>query len=289
MLLLALAIGGVSSSARADEASDFEKGRKLYVDGKHLEAVDYFAKAIDGATPTLKEPSFVNRGRMIRGASDMYLGKKADAIAQFEEILRSDPKFAPDPLAFPPGVLDEFKRTHDRLEKEAAAKLAGDKQAKEIAALRLELGKLIARYEALKAYAREERVVTTHSRVIASLPFGVGQFQNGENALGVVFATTEAIAFTAATISWTIHESIPRNPSDLEKARSVEISSRFVNIISVGAFVALAIGGVIQAHIAYVPDSYETRQRPLPASFARIQPIIAPTQGGASFGLGGVF
>ncbi len=61
-----------------------------------------------------------------------------------------------------------------------------------------------------------------------------------------------------------------------------------INWISLGAFVALAVGGMAQAHVSFVPESYETRPRPLPKALALV-PIAAPLEGGAFLGLGGLF
>lgn len=278
-----------ASPVRADQQGEFAKGQQLYANGDHVAADSFFAKAIDGAVPTITDPALVAKGRMIRGAADMYLGRKADAVTQFEQILRASAKFEPDPLAFPPGVLDEFRKTRERLEKEAIAKAAGDKTTKELRACRASLDELGARYAALKTFAGDEQVVTTHSRVIASLPFGIGQFQNGDTTLGVLFLTTETIALATAAISYGIHESIPRQPADVDKARSAESQSRIINLIGVSAFVALFGGGIAQAHIAFVPDERETRPRALPKTFVRLEPVFAPLVGGATFGLAGSF
>ncbi|MEO7092722.1 MAG: hypothetical protein ABI175_05695, partial [Polyangiales bacterium] len=188
-----------------------------------------------------------------------------------------------------PGVLEEFRKTRDRLEKEAVAKASGDKTTKDLLACRADLSRVEARYESLKTYAGDERLVTKRSRVIASLPFGIGQFQNGDTGLGIIFLTTEVAAVAAATIAFGIHESIPRQPADVEKARSAETSSKVVNLISVGAFFLIAAGGIAQAHLAFVPESYDTRKRTLPPQFLRLEPIVAPTAGGATFGISGAF
>ncbi len=287
---LALAAASLTTGAfGATQETEFEKGQQLYANGQHVQADDFLRKAIDSVTPTITDSVLVARARMIVAASDMYLGRKADAIVQFEIILKLNPKFEPDALVFPPGVLDEFRKTRERLAKEAFDKAAGDKTAQELAASKADFLKLAARYDALKIYASSERVVTRHSRVIASLPFGIGQFQNGDTALGVIFLSTEVLAVTTAAIAFGVHEQIPRDPGDVTKARSNEATSRVVNWISASSFFALAIGGIVQANLAFVGESYESRARVLPKSFLRIEPMLVPTAGGATFGITGVF
>lgn len=286
--IVALALS-FSPRARADQQSELAKGEQLYKDGDHLHAEEFLAKAIDGASPTITDPALVNKGRMIRGASDMYLGRKADAIRQFEEILRSDPKFAPQPLFFPQGVLDEFEKTRKRLEQEAIDKAKGDKTTRDLLACKTTLGELNTKYKSLAAWASSERVVHSNSRIVATIPFGVGQFQNGDTALGILFLSTETIAAATAAISYAVHYSIPQQPADVNKAKSAESASRIANLVSVGTFVALVVGGVLQAHLAYVPETYEVRPRPLPKAFMRIEPTFAASLHGATFGISATF
>jgi hypothetical protein len=271
------------------ELSAFASGKKLYENGQHDQAATYFALATDGPTPSIKDPDLVNQSRMIRGASNMYVGRIAEADTQFDRILRTNPKFQPDAILFPPGVIDRFNAMRDKLEKEAAEKKAGDAATKKIAALEAENTRLSSRLIALEKYAKNYETVIERSRILASIPFGVGQFQNGDVGLGVFFATTEGIALTAATISWAYHYSLPRTPVDTEEAQSAANTARVVNWISLGAFIALSVGGIAQAHIAFVPETRQTHTKPLPKSLTSFHPIASPIAGGAVFGFGAIF
>ncbi len=276
------------AAATQIELDAFKGGRKLYEDGKHADAAQYFALAVDGPTPTITDAALVNQARMIRGASAMYLGRLPDADAQFERILASDPKFEPDALLFPPGVRDEFRRIREKLEKAALEKAKGDEKSREIVALRAERTRLVGQLGALRAYASEERVVARRSRLIATIPFGVGQFQNGEFALGVFFAATQGITLGAATVSFLYHQSLPVDPENENDARNAASTARIINWISLGSFVALAVGGIVQSHIAFVPETHETRTRPLPKGLA-LRPLVGPLPGGAFLGIGALF
>jgi hypothetical protein len=294
----------------ASEAAAYDAGKALYQTGQHAQAVAHFAQAIEGASPSIRDGDLVNQARMLWGASAMYLGRLADADLQFERILRGSPKFEPDALLFPPGVLTEFRRIREKLEKEAAEKRAGDANTRRIAALEAANTNLETQLGALRAFARYERVVVRRSRVIASIPFGVGQFQNGEVALGIFFAATEGLALTTATVSYAFHSSLPIDPIDANQARSAASAARVINWISIGTFVALAVGGIAQAHVALVEESSELRQRPLPrglgagaspvgvglaradvsrrtqpVAWSTLRPIGGPTEGGG-FALG---
>ena len=75
----------------------------------------------------------------------------------------------------------------------------------------------------------------------------------------------------------------------------MESSSRLINQLGSLAFVLSAGGGVIHAHLTYVPEAYEERPRPgpepkpEPKAALRIQPILAPTAGGFVLGFAGAF
>jgi hypothetical protein len=286
-LLIAIALLFAPIS-RADDSQDLETGRKLFENAEWRKAIDFFEMAIDGEHPTLKDPTLIPKARMYWGASAFNLGQKDDADKQFETILREDPKFEPDAIVFSAGVLDEFHIVQDRI-------VRGDVRSQEIARLQTELRVVqVAKKrqdEELKTLipmAREEWVIEKRSRVLASLPFGVGQFQNGETALGIVFLSTEAVALVAATVSYVDRElfiSAKGIPADVSRAAT---AARIVNWISAGTFIGVAIGGIIQAHIAFVPETKVKRNRPLPDSIA-FEPFVAPVQEGCVLGLAGTF
>lgn len=277
----------IAPEARADERLDLEKGRQLYKDGKHAECEGYFANALDGSNPTIADPELVAQARMIRGTCDLYLGRQGDAIVQFERTVRIDPKFEPNPIDYPTGVLDEFHKTKRRVlaEPVTSPEIVLKKQLDQS---RAELLKLQAKYDALKGTYQDEQVVVRHSRLVGAIPFGVGQFQNGDEGLGVFFLTTESLALATATVSFIIHQTIPSTPADVNKAQSSEITSRLVNWFGVGTFLLLGVVGVAQAEMAFVPQSIETRKRPLPKEVSWT-PLVAGDGKTFTLGIGGVF
>jgi len=267
----------------------FEAGRKLFVDGEWPKAAEHFQKAIEGASPTLTEPALVNKGRMVWGASLMANGRKGDAIVQFEKILTADPKFVPAPLDFQQGIQNEFEAVRARLANAAVTNSLAAKLKKDLDLAHHENNKLNLQIEPLKSYAKEERLVSKHSRIVASIPFGVGQLQNGDTALGLIFMATETIALGTAVTTFAIHQNIPSAPDDPAKAASAESTSRYLNWASSGAFVVIALTGIIHAHLTFVPESFDVRSRPLPPALARIQPIFSVTPTGGFLGFSAAF
>jgi hypothetical protein len=286
----ALVVCAASAQAQAPNQSQvYETGRQLYANGEHQKAADHFQKQIEGTPAGLTEPPLVQKGRMIWGASLMWLGRKADAILQFEKILGENSKFAPDPVAFPQGVLAEFEATRTRLASAAITNSNASKLKKELDIAHLEITKLKSQVEALKSYSREERLVSKHSRIVASIPFGAGQFQNGDTALGLIFLGAQTLALGTAVTTFAIHQNIPSTPDDPAKAASAESTSRYLNWAGSGAFLVFALAGIIHANLTFVPESYEVRSRPLPPGLGRVQPLFAISQNGGFLGISAAF
>lgn len=289
----------VVGTAYADETDVLEQGRQLYISGRYEEAKAFLTQAIEGANPTLTDPQVVIKGRMLRAGSEWYLGNRSEAITQFEAVLKVNPNFEPDPIAFPRGMLDEFHRVRDRVQQDAQRNKSCESLQLILTKERTQCAQLSTRFKALQSFASEERVVTHHSRWIASLPFGVGQFQNAKFGLGLFFAISESATLLSAIISFTIHERLPASNDlrfDPERNRSVEFTSRVTNYVSFGAFIVLAVSGIIEAHLGYVPEVYETRKRILPLNLKgqrspfRLEPIVSSMPGGGGFfGIRGTF
>lgn len=290
--LMAVFALSFATGVRADDAQDLETGRKLFESAEWKKAIDFFQTAIEGDRPTLKDPTLVPKARMYWAASAFNLGLKDDADKQIETILRADPKFEPDPIVFSAGVLDEFHIVQERI-------VRGDVRSQEILRLQQEVRILQStkkkqedEIKTLLPLAREEWVVEKRSRVLASLPFGIGQFQNGDTAFGIIFLSTETIALVAATWSYIALNDLAGKQfftkSETDKASQAATTDRIINWISLGTFFGVAIGGIVQAHVAFVPETRVKRNRTLPDSIA-IQPFASPTQQGCVLGLAGTF
>src|SRR5262249_8084311 len=144
----------------------------------------------------LKERSLISQARMYLGASLLAQGKKDEAKDTFEKLVLDDPTFEPDPLSFPSDAINTFIDVRSSLleqirnAQQTAARLAAEKKAREEA----EREKQRVWLEKVKAQAAEEKITVRHSRIVASLPFGAGQFQNGQPWLGWAFLGTEVAA-----------------------------------------------------------------------------------------------
>ncbi len=183
-------------------------------------------------------------------------------------------------MIFPGKVTDRFIEVKSRLkgEIEEAFRVRADARAK----VEKDQRSYIANLQRLAA---QESIVVRHSRWIAMVPFGAGQFQNGQDGLGYAFLVSEAIlagtSITAGVIHMQLIADYSRDPTivDYENFVSRKTTTANISVYSTVALGVLAVAGVLQSQIAFVPETRETRPRPVPPP-----PPLTPTVGGGPSG-----
>ena len=213
-ILLAACIAG--GTARADEQSELDKVRAAYAVQKYDEAEARLRDVLDPKHPALRDPALVTQARMYLAAVLIAKKQPDQATPVFEKILLDDPDFEPDILSFPTEVIDQFIDTRARL-RERLNELAQERARKELErkiqeedAKRRE----VARVAMLERLAGEEKVTTLSSRWLALVPFGTGQFQNGDRALGWFFLATETACVVGTGVTVPIYLTDSRVPLD---------------------------------------------------------------------------
>jgi hypothetical protein len=254
----------------ADELSDFETARRNYEKQSYPKAARGLESLVGGVVPRARNPVVRLEARKYLGATYLFLGKDDDAREQFRLLLEEDPDYDIDPVAFPGAVVETFQEVQAQVTAELAQKEALDaaRQQRERAGEVEELILEQQRLQALEELAANETVEKVNSRWIAALPFGIGQFQNENRKLGIMFAVTES-AFVAAAIATFIGHNSLRDenpaPSEIERAQRVERALRIGNWVSVGAFLSFAIAGVTEAEVRFKPVIRSERKRELPS------------------------
>ncbi len=258
-----------AQSVAADELSDFESARRNYDKQNYAKAARGLESLVGGAVPRATNPVVRLEARKYLGATYLFLGKKDAAREQFRSLLEEDPDYDIDPVAFPEAVVQTFQEVQEKVAAERARKdaLAAARRERERTNEVEDLIRQQQRIQVLEELAAAETVEKVNSRWIAALPWGIGQFQNQDRKLGIMFAVTEA-AFMAASIATFIgHNSLrDENPAanEIERAQRVEKALRIGNWVSVGAFLSFAVAGVIEAEVRFKPVIRTTRQRELP-------------------------
>ena len=253
----------------ADELSDFESARRNYDKQNYAKAARGLESLVGGVVPRATNPVVRLESRKYLGATYLFLGKKEAAREQFRALLEEDPEYDIDPVAFPEAVVQTFQEVQQEVAAERAREdaLEAVRRQREQSDEVEELIRQQERIRALEELAAVETVEKVNSRWIAALPFGIGQFQNEDRPLGIMFAVTESAFLVASIATFIGHNSLRDEnpaPSEIERARRVERALRIGNWVSVGAFLSFAVAGVIEAEVRFKPVIRTTRKRELP-------------------------
>jgi TolA-binding protein len=274
---------------------DVVKARAAYLARNYSEAEDRLRALVDPKMG-LKELSLLSQARMYLGAVLLAQGKRDAAGDVFEKMILEDPSFEPDPLSFPGDVINTFFDVRGQLQEKIrqSAQNAARLEAERRARVEEERRRQEAWLAQVKQMATEEKNTVRHSRLIAFLPFGAGQFQNGDRVLGWTFLATQAACIIGTGITVPMYSYARGRAEDEARSGDLEREAqlyqdradniRTVNLSFAGAFAALAITGIVQANLSYVPETVETGKRALPP-LSRVTPIVAPlakSEGGAS-------
>jgi tetratricopeptide (TPR) repeat protein len=290
-LLSVLALALPPSNANADDATELERAKTSYDAGRYAEGVERFKQILSPQSPNgLHDPTIIQRARAYYAACLIALGRDEEANALLETIIRTEPRYALDPVVFPGKVIDRFLDVKERLKGELEK--AGQERADAERAVHAKQEQELRAYiETLQQLASRESVVVRHSRWIAALPFGIGQFQNQKEGLGYAFLATEALlavtSITAGVIHMQLVAQYPKyargtiNFSDFESRRK---TSRDVSVYSSIALAMVVLGGIVEAELNFVPEVHETRIRPIP-----LAPVAIGIPGGLVLGAKGSF
>lgn len=287
------------------EQAEIDKARAAFVIKNYRDVETRLTHLLEG-TNLLRDPGNIAQARMFLGAALVEQHRESEAVPIFERLLLEDPQFDPDPLTFPSKTLEVFIDTRAQMRDRLAAKAAEEaRRAAEQRRRQEEERQLQAkRLATLEKMAGERSITVKHSRIVASLPFGIGQFQNGQQALGAFFLAAEAALILGSIITVPLYINARDRQNDeiagfdLQKQaagyRDRALDARTANIAFNVLFAVTAASGIAQAHVAFVPQSSETKKRPIPPPVT-IRPQGGPVQDasgrtqGAIVGLRGTF
>ncbi len=184
------------------------------------------------------------RAYELLGLSHFFLDQKAEAKTYFERLIQFRPDYELNPVVVPPPAVVFYEELREQLADEI-------KRRREELRRQQEAEDAKRRRESLVVYERR-----LNSRFVASMPFGIGQFQNDDAGLGALFLGTELLAsglsvgfYLAVQDLRDADGSFPRG--DVTRAKSLYQAQ----MISGGIAVALIIAGIVQAHYAFDEDA----------------------------------
>lgn len=211
-LLLLLALW-LPTGAHAQEAdAEVAAIRASFEYGKYAEVMERARARIDRGDLSEEELEELHR---LAGLAAFNLNRMDEASRHLKAVLRLDPDHSLDPFVVPPPAVAYF----DRIKADMGSELEFIRQERR---LRQERARAEAerrekeRVEAEMARRRAEelakqvtvRTVEKRNFLVNFVPFGAGQFQQGRNSMGIVFAATEGALAVTSVIAFFAYESL---------------------------------------------------------------------------------
>jgi transcription elongation GreA/GreB family factor len=282
----------VPGVARADARADLEKAHNAYAARRYDDAEARLRALL--ASGELKDPDTIADARMYLGATLLAEKKDEDAARTFELLLTDKPEYQPDPLRVSLEAQDAFTdaktRMHDRLAAMQAERVRQAQAAQ--AKLEEEKQRQARRLVMLEDLASTETVIERHSRWFALVPFGAGQFQNGQTAEGWLFLLGEgllaggSVVASGFSVYYATQAGQQYNDQNFGASNGYTRAARlaaYTGDVLAGALVLAGVGGIIHAQATFVPETVEKRKRAIP------QLSLTPMIGPGGLGLGGTF
>jgi len=260
------------------------KAVALYDSGQYQSCAEALTRLLDSSKPRrLASASSIETAHVYLGACLIGAGQAAKAEDVFREAIRQNPQMkAPDSLVFPEAVVERFLRVREGMLAEIRrAEKQRMKQAEERARNDERQRWLEREHQlALMRLASTEIVIERHSRWVAALPFGVGQFQNGNRGLGwTLFGAQSLLMATmiGAIYADAWYDSKSNDPGvDTGQLRQRREDARLVWAIASFGWLGVATAGIVEAEIAFVPEIRTQRHRELPRELREPAPEQAP-------------
>jgi hypothetical protein len=281
--VLALLCGTAYASPSQNPQAALDQGRTAYARHEYKEVENTIA-------PLLKnnelgtEDSIAEAHRLL-ALSYFFQKRTDDAQKEVKALLRIKPDFHLDSFVEPPvavsffeNIRKEQKQLTDDLEKrrlDEEERLRKDEERR----------RAEARRKAERIYL--DREVVKHSRLVAALPFGIGQIQNGNKKLAVMFGVTEAVFGALSLATWISIQQIfpnaqyqPFRDASLPGNKDLATALTATQVASGAAFWGLVVAGIIEAEVRYVPQVVKVKElpsAPKPKATWLLGPILSPT------------
>jgi hypothetical protein len=266
------------------------RARQEYINQNHKKVIELVKPLVEPRSVLATEEEEAEAYELL-GLSYWWLKKFKAAEAAFLILLSMRPKRELNPAVHARGVIKFFEEIRRKVRKKPIE--LRTRQRKELESCRSSLEKCRTNISDLRSEAVVKTVIR-RKRWMAFIPFGVGQFHNGDTAAGWVFFSVEAAlalanitTFILAETSWVRDgpgDLVSSDPESVRRAQNVQIAQ-----ITTGTlFLAVAVAGVVEALVSFEPEVVKTRPLLEPpesskkeqASSLRLRPFLGPGGGG---------
>lgn len=243
---------------------DLKRAKDRYEFGAYADAAGA-VREILARRKDLSEADVVEAYRIL-GLSEFQLGDRGAARSAFVSLLSIDPDYALDPFLVPPQIVDFF----DRVKREAEPELAPLRERRRLLREQERLAEEARRKLLAEEAARSgppSKVVLVQERIYLFnwLPFGAGQFQNGETGKGTVIALSQVLLGAANIAAIVVHSELATSarrcsyspgcsdPPYSDVTRQQLKTLDIIKYASAGLFWGIYGYSVYDAHVHYVP------------------------------------
>jgi hypothetical protein len=199
----------------------------------------------------LSSPDQVLKAHEYLAACYYWLDDDRRMEEEFIALLTLSPQYRLDPFYYPASLIDRFEAIRKRLSELYIIDLEPAPKAPVVDPPKCE---------------RTEEIRIERSWVPNLIPFGVGQFLNGQNTKGALFLTGEVLTLGTNIGAYVAIESL--RGSDGLFSRDDAITARrlrIVQYVGLGTFGALAVWGIVDAFMNHEPQERSIRIVPCPA------------------------
>jgi hypothetical protein len=226
-----------------------------------------------------------------------YLLSRKEPLAEEEatSLFAIRPTFELDPVVDPPVAVRFFEGVRKRQEIQLSELRRRQQEESERARKEEELRRKEARAKAERIFV--DRLIERHSRLIAMIPFGVGQAQNGQPKKAIGFAVAELLMGALSLASYVAIDQRYQTFDPQTHLRSVPKSDYTTAQTLLGlelgsgiAFWGIVAWGIIDAQVLFKKEVLvKARELPSPPKPPRVSIIPTVMPGGFALSLKGAF
>ena len=294
-LVVVLAVGLPALASPSRNAKDaLDQGRTAYDRGDYGRAIDTINPLLYPSIELGTEDEVVSAHKLL-ALSYFFVNKSKEAEQEVTSLLALRPNYQLDPIVDPPVAVRFFedvrRRQGDRINTLKKRELEETERAQKEEERRL----AEVRAKAQRIYL--DRTVERHSRIIALLPFGAGQAQNGQTTKAILFGVGEGVfAATSLAAYYSLEYRYPIDSTTGHRVfpaseQSTATTLLTLQLVAGAAFWATLAWGILDAQLLFkrevVKETREHTDSPAPAKKAKNKLSIIPAPGGV--GLVGTF
>jgi hypothetical protein len=261
VLTVLLVATAAAAQKPVDPATEFAAARRAYEQKRYPDVIARLRPLIYPNILVTSEEQVVDAHKLL-AISLLMSGDREAAKKEFVSLLGYRPDYVLDPGADPPAAAPFLEAVRRELDQRTRA--ARDQRVRDEERRRLE--ELLARRPVVYVDRPTvvERIVDRRSRFPLYIPFGYGQFDNGQRGKGWFFLGAESALLGATIATFAVYQAGQGDwrRSDQNTIRALQWS----NAVCGGAFVAVALWGIIDAVRNAPPRESVSTRPPQPAS-----------------------